>query len=58
VKHSRYLKILEQASETDKQVREKWGEWKENIEQLCWDEASVPPSGEPFVVDAVVPRTL
>ncbi|KAF9779034.1 BRO1-domain-containing protein [Thelephora terrestris] len=46
VKHSRYLKVLEQASASDKQVRNKWDEWKEIIEQLCWDEetleASVP----------------
>lgn len=46
VKHSRYLKVLEQASASDKQVRDKWDEWKENIDQLCWDEetleASVP----------------
>ena len=44
VKHSRYLKVLEQASESDRQVRDKWDEWKENIEQLCWDEVSVSPS--------------
>jgi hypothetical protein len=37
-KHSRYLTVLEQASASDKQVREKWDEWKEIIEQLCWDE--------------------
>lgn len=37
-KHTRYLKVLEQASESDKQVWDKWYEWKENIEQLCWDE--------------------
>lgn len=41
VKHSRYLKVLEQASASDKQVREKWNEWRENIEQLCWDEVRV-----------------
>lgn len=41
VKHSRYLKLLEQASASDKQVQDKWDEWRENIEQLCWDEASV-----------------
>ena len=41
-KHSRYLKILEQASGSDKQVRDKWDEWREIIEQLCWDEVGVP----------------
>lgn len=44
LKHSRYLKVLGQASESDKQVRDKWDEWKENIEQLCWDEVRVLPS--------------
>ena len=44
VKHSRYLKVLEQASQSDKQVQDKWDEWKENIEQLCWDEVIVLPS--------------
>jgi hypothetical protein len=29
VKHLRYLKALEQASASDKQVRNKWDEWKE-----------------------------
>ena len=38
VKHSRYLKVLEQASGSDGKVRDKWDEWKEIIEQLCWDE--------------------
>ena len=41
--------MLEQASTSDKQVRDKWDEWKENIEQLCWDEVGVfPPQATPW----------
>ena len=38
VKHSRYLEIIGRASTSDKAVQDKWDEWRENIEQLCWDE--------------------
>lgn len=58
VKHSRFLKVLEQASGSDKQVRDKWDEWKENIEQLCWDEVIVLPSQAEARSDALILRTL
>ena len=57
MKHSRYLKVLEQASGTDKQVRDKWDEWKDNIEQLCWDEVRAHPRSIGPAVDVATSRT-
>lgn len=33
-----YRGILEQASESDEIVRNKWDEWEPNIVELTWDE--------------------
>lgn len=37
-KADRYRGILDQASESDGHVREKWDEWQQNIAELTWDE--------------------
>ncbi|PCH42163.1 BRO1-domain-containing protein [Wolfiporia cocos MD-104 SS10] len=51
-KAERYRRILEQASQSDEHVRQKWDEWEANITELTWDatqlEASVPSSAVSF----------
>ena len=37
-KAGRYRGILDQASESDGHVRQKWDEWQQNIVELTWDE--------------------
>ena len=37
-KAGRYRGILDQASESDGHVRQKWDEWQRNIVELTWDE--------------------
>lgn len=36
-KAGRYRGILDQASESDGHVRQKWDEWQQNIVELTWD---------------------
>ncbi|KAF9820903.1 hypothetical protein IEO21_01130 [Rhodonia placenta] len=43
-KAQRYRNILEQASESDDLVRQKWDEWEKNIIELTWDEAQLEAS--------------
>ncbi|KZT73000.1 BRO1-domain-containing protein [Daedalea quercina L-15889] len=38
-KAGRYQGVMDQASESDGHVRQKWDEWQQNITELTWDEA-------------------
>ena len=37
-KERRYRQLLEQASESDERIREKWNDWESAIMRLTWDE--------------------
>ncbi|KAH9838254.1 BRO1-domain-containing protein [Rhodofomes roseus] len=43
-KAERYRSILDQASESDEHVRQKWDEWEKNIVEFTWDEAQLEAS--------------